>query len=117
MGAAFRAANLIVARSGASMLGECPAFGVASVLVPYPHAWRYQKVNADFLVDQGAAIRLNDEALPTELLPTVLSLFEDEQRLEAMGTAAAGLDIPDAAARLAKLMQRLALGTEREEND
>jgi UDP-N-acetylglucosamine:LPS N-acetylglucosamine transferase len=53
MGAAFRAADLVVARAGASMLGEAPAFGLPSVLVPLTFAWRYQKVNADFLADQG----------------------------------------------------------------
>jgi hypothetical protein len=60
MGAAFRAADLVVARAGASMLGEAPAFALPSLLVPYPHAWRYQKVNADYLANAGAAIRLDD---------------------------------------------------------
>ena len=117
MGAAFRAADLIVARSGASMLGESPLFGVPSILVPYPYAWRYQKVNADFLVERGAAIRLNDEAMMAELLPTILGLFENESRLQEMGAAATKLALPDAAARLAKLMQRLARGEVREGND
>jgi UDP-N-acetylglucosamine--N-acetylmuramyl-(pentapeptide) pyrophosphoryl-undecaprenol N-acetylglucosamine transferase len=104
MGAAFRAADLVVARAGASMLGEAPAFSLPSVLVPYPHAWRYQKVNADFLADRGAAIRLDDETLPATLLPVVQELLRDGQRLSAMAQAAGALDRPDAAGDIARLL-------------
>lgn len=107
MGAAFRAADLVVARAGASMLGEAPAFALPSLLVPYPHAWRYQKVNADYLVKHGAAVRLNDEQLPSDFLPVVLSLLQDEARLSAMSAAAASLDRPQAAAHLARLLREL----------
>ncbi len=108
MGAAFRAADLVVARAGASMLGEAPAFALPSLLVPYPHAWRYQQVNADYLASQGAAIRLDDHLLPDKLLSLVQALLRDQDRLAAMGAAAAALDRPEAAAELARLL--LALG-------
>lgn len=104
MGAAFRAADLVVARAGASMLGECPAFGLPAVLVPLTFAWRYQKVNADYLVDRGAAVQLTDETLHETLLPTVRGLLADRSRLEGMGRAAAALDKPDAARNLARLI-------------
>jgi UDP-N-acetylglucosamine--N-acetylmuramyl-(pentapeptide) pyrophosphoryl-undecaprenol N-acetylglucosamine transferase len=104
MGAAFRAADLVVARAGASMMGEAPAFGLPSALVPYPHAWRYQKVNADFLADRGAAVRLDDESLPEKLLPLVQELLRDGQRLEAMAAAARALDRPQAAEAIASLL-------------
>jgi UDP-N-acetylglucosamine--N-acetylmuramyl-(pentapeptide) pyrophosphoryl-undecaprenol N-acetylglucosamine transferase len=107
MGPAFRAADLVVARAGASMLGECPAFGLPAVLVPYPHAWRYQKVNADYLAERGAAVRLDDEKLGTELRPLVSDLLKDEKRLAAMAAAAKALDVPDAAGRLAHLIVQL----------
>ncbi|MCL4868433.1 MAG: undecaprenyldiphospho-muramoylpentapeptide beta-N-acetylglucosaminyltransferase [Anaerolineae bacterium] len=102
MGLAYRAANLVLARSGAGMLGEAPAFGVGSVLVPYPHAWRYQKVNADYLVEQEAAVRLNDEQMAEQLRPTLLALLADKEKLAALGAAAKQLDVPDAAGRLAQ---------------
>lgn len=104
MGAAMRSADLVVARAGAGMLGEAPAFGLPSVLVPYPHAWRYQRVNADYLVERGAAVRLDDENLAQELLPTVLALLGDQPRLQSMATAARALDTPDAAGNLARLL-------------
>lgn len=108
MGAAFRAADLVVARAGASMLGECPAFGLPAILVPLSWAWRYQKVNADFLSDRGAALQLTDEQLPDELLPTIQDLLGDESRLAQMGAAAKALDNPDAAANLAATITKVA---------
>ena len=104
MGVAFRAADLVVARAGASMLGECPAFALPSLLVPLTFAWRYQKVNADYLVQRGAAVQLTDEQLPRALLPTVMDLLHDETKLARMGAAAKALDTPGAAAHLAQLI-------------
>ncbi len=108
MGAAFRAADLVLARAGASMLGEGPAFGLPSILVPLAWAWRYQKVNADFLTERNAAVQLTDETLQDELVPTVLGLLNDEARLAQMQAAAQVLDIPDAATRLAQWVLDLA---------
>jgi UDP-N-acetylglucosamine--N-acetylmuramyl-(pentapeptide) pyrophosphoryl-undecaprenol N-acetylglucosamine transferase len=104
MGAAFRAADLVVARAGASMLGEGPAFGLPAVLIPLTFAWRYQKVNADYLTGRGAAVQLTDEQLADELLPTITTLLRDRARLESMGVAAQALDAPHAARDLAQLL-------------
>lgn len=108
MGAGFRAADLVVARAGASMLGECPAFGVPAVLIPYPYAWRYQKVNADFLVERGAGIRIDDEKMSEQLLPTIRQLLTDTAKLNKMKQAAHGLDKPDASEQIANLLFQLA---------
>lgn len=110
MGAAFRAADLVVARAGASMLGEAPAFGLPAVLVPLAWAWRYQKVNADYLTERGAAVQLTDETLPEMLAPTVLGLLADKARLAEMRAAAQRLDIPDATERLARMVLNMARG-------
>ena len=107
MGAAFRAADLVLARAGASMLGECPAFGLPAILVPLTFAWRYQKVNADYLTQQGAAIQSTDERLESELLSLVNGILQDQTRLAAMQTAARALDIPDAANNLAQFVINL----------
>jgi UDP-N-acetylglucosamine--N-acetylmuramyl-(pentapeptide) pyrophosphoryl-undecaprenol N-acetylglucosamine transferase len=113
MGPAFRAADLVLARAGASMLGECPAFGLPSVLVPLTFAWRYQKVNADYLTDHGAAVQLIDETLAETLLPTIQSLLFNQEKLSQMAAAAVALDRPDAAVDLARVILAEATPTAR----
>lgn len=108
MGAAFRSADLVVARAGASMLGEAPAFGLPSILIPLSFAWRYQKVNADYLAKRGAAVQLTDETIHGSLLSTITGLFADAPRLAAMGKAAKALDKPLATANLADFIVGLA---------
>ncbi len=111
MGAAFRAADLVAARAGASMLGECPAFALPAILVPALHwGWLYQKVNADYLTERGAAVQLLDEELPQKLLPTALALLRDETKLAQMGQAAAALAVPDAAGHLAQVIREVGRG-------
>jgi UDP-N-acetylglucosamine--N-acetylmuramyl-(pentapeptide) pyrophosphoryl-undecaprenol N-acetylglucosamine transferase len=108
MGQALAAADLVVSRAGASALGEYPLFGLPAVLVPYPHAWRYQQVNADTLVRRGAALRLNDEDLPARLAAEVRGLLSDPARLAAMRAAAQAAATPEAAAHIARLLMQLA---------
>lgn len=110
MGAALAAADLAVSRAGASILGESPYFGLPSILVPYPYAWRYQKVNAEWLAGRGAAVVVEDEALPDALVPLVRELLQDETRRTAMGEAARQLARPDAARQLASLLMGLPRG-------
>ncbi len=108
MGAALAAADLAISRAGASTLGEYPLFGLPAILVPYPHAWRYQKVNAASLVDQGAALLIKDENLLGELLPTVQKLSRDREQLGRMRNAMQSLAQPQAAQHLANLVRELA---------
>jgi len=110
MGAAFRASNLVVARAGASMLGEGPAFSLPAILIPLTFAWRYQKVNADYLTQRGAAIQLTDETLPEEFLPAVLGLLRDKMRLSEMSQAAKAADMPEATSQLAQFITSLGKG-------
>lgn len=108
MGAAFAAADLIVSRAGASTLGEYPLFGLPAILVPYPYAWRYQKVNASFLEDHGAAVLLRDEEMNTQLQSLIESLIMDPQRLNRMSAAMASLATPEAAFKIAALVNEMA---------
>lgn len=108
MGAALAAADLVVSRSGASVLGEYAHFGLPAILVPYPYAWQYQKVNADYLVERGAAVLLEDEKLEKELYSTVITLLEDPMRLAQMSQAMAALAQPAAAEKIAELLLEMA---------
>jgi UDP-N-acetylglucosamine--N-acetylmuramyl-(pentapeptide) pyrophosphoryl-undecaprenol N-acetylglucosamine transferase len=108
MGAALAAADLVVSRAGASTLGEYPLFGLPAVLVPYPHAWRYQKVNADYLTRRGAAIIIQDQRLNEELLSTLNVLTANPNKLKAMRAAMFGLSHPRAAEKIASTLIELA---------
>ena len=104
IGYAFAAADLVISRAGAATLAEYPHHALPAILVPYPHAWRYQKVNADYLAERGAAIRLDEERLAAELLPTLRALLTDPARLAAMRDAAAALRRSDGAENIARLI-------------
>jgi undecaprenyldiphospho-muramoylpentapeptide beta-N-acetylglucosaminyltransferase len=108
MGAALASADLAISRAGAATLGEYPILGLPSILIPYPHAWRYQKVNADHLCQRGAAVQIRDEALGDQLLPTILALLEDPVRLRKMGEAAKSSARPKASRVIAREIKRVA---------
>ena len=108
MGAALTVADLVVSRAGASALGEYPLLGLPAVLVPYPHAWRYQKVNADYLASRGAAVVLEDSRLKEELFNVVQSLLTNSAKREAMRVSMRALARPQAARQIAQQLIELA---------
>lgn len=109
MGLALAAADVALCRSGASTLGELPYFGLPAILVPYPYAWRYQKVNAEHLASRGAAILMRDEDMARDLLPTLRRLHGDPAALAALSAGARALaGQADGAANLARELMTLA---------
>ena len=112
MGAALAAADLVVSRAGASTLGEYPAFGLPAVLVPYPHAWSYQKQNAGYLVERGCAVLVMDSEIGARLVDLVRELFADRGRMHNMRQAMLALARPNAADEIARQLVELA-GDER----
>ena len=104
------AADLVLSRAGASSLGEYPLFGLPAILVPYPHAWRYQKVNADYLARRGAAVILEDHVLGNDLMTTLNVLFENPNKLKAMRAAMFELSHPRAAEKIASKSPRFIAG-------
>ena len=105
---ALLAADLVVSRAGASTLGELPAAGVPSILVPYPYAGAHQWANAQFLAGAGAAVIVPDHMVDSQLVPTAVSLLRDAPRREAMARAARSLAQLDAAERIARELKELA---------
>jgi UDP-N-acetylglucosamine--N-acetylmuramyl-(pentapeptide) pyrophosphoryl-undecaprenol N-acetylglucosamine transferase len=104
----YAEADLVICRAGAMTVAELSAGGVASVLVPYPHAVDdHQSVNARFLADQDAAILLPQAELAPERLAALLRSLERPRLLE-MARKARSLGKPDAARVVAERCMELA---------
>ncbi len=103
-------ASLVVCRSGAGTIAELTVAGVPAVLVPLPGSPSdHQARNAETLERAGAAVVVrDDECTPARLDEVVSALLADPQRLESMGAAAKRLGRPDAAARVADLVEQQA---------
>jgi undecaprenyldiphospho-muramoylpentapeptide beta-N-acetylglucosaminyltransferase len=105
MGAALAAADLVISRAGASVLGEFPHFHLPAILVPYPHAWKYQQVNADYLVQRNAAVVLKDAELKEKLLNRILDLLDAPDKLRTMSEAMSSMAAHTAADDIANQIQ------------
>lgn len=103
-------ADLVVSRAGATALAELTVAGKASLLVPFPGATdRHQLENARILERAGAARVLEQETLtPERLVEAMSSLLEWPALLVEMERAAKRLARPDAAERIADLVEKLA---------
>jgi UDP-N-acetylglucosamine--N-acetylmuramyl-(pentapeptide) pyrophosphoryl-undecaprenol N-acetylglucosamine transferase len=104
----YAEADLVICRAGAMTVAELSAGGVASVLVPYPHAVDdHQTANARFLADQGAAVLLPQSELAPQRLAQLLRSLE-RPRLAEMARKARALGKPDAARVVAERCMELA---------
>jgi UDP-N-acetylglucosamine--N-acetylmuramyl-(pentapeptide) pyrophosphoryl-undecaprenol N-acetylglucosamine transferase len=108
IGLALASADIAVARGGAAVMGEFPLFGLPSILIPYPHSWRYQRVNAEYMQQRGAAILLEDEVIADQMAPAVIELMSNESKLDRMRYASRSLATPNAAPKIAREIERLA---------
>ena len=117
MADAYAAADVVVARSGATTLAELSVLGIPAVLIPYPHATAdHQRGNAEALVDAGAAVCIDDADLDANtLVAAVTPIVNDVERAGRMALAARSWSRPHAAEALARIAQELlALGVERD---
>jgi UDP-N-acetylglucosamine--N-acetylmuramyl-(pentapeptide) pyrophosphoryl-undecaprenol N-acetylglucosamine transferase len=105
MAAAYGWADLVICRAGALTVSELATSGVASVLVPFPHAVdNHQTKNAEFLVEAGAAELMPEaDCTPESLAASLCRLLEDRSGLLNMASAARSVAIPDSARRVAAL--------------
>ena len=85
MDEAYRAADLVVSRAGASSISELQLLGKASLLVPSPNvAEDHQTKNAMALVDHGAAVMVRDAEAADKLMPEALALVKDDAKLQKL---------------------------------
>ena len=105
MAAAYAWADLVICRSGALTVSEIAAAGVASLLVPYPHAVDdHQFHNARFLAEAGAAEVCRDAALTPQWLAEYLQHHGDRESLKIRAGKARACAIIDADRRVAQAL-------------
>jgi UDP-N-acetylglucosamine--N-acetylmuramyl-(pentapeptide) pyrophosphoryl-undecaprenol N-acetylglucosamine transferase len=93
---AYAAADVVIARAGASTLAELATTGTPSILVPYPHHTdNHQVSNAAIFAERGAAVVITDAELDGDRLWWALDAIVQPERLAAMRAAAASLASPD----------------------
>ena len=104
---AYELADLAIARSGASSLTELAAFGVPSILIPYPHAAEdHQTRNAEVFSKRQAAILMKEDELGRRCLGKVVNdLFDEPEMLKRLGDAMASLAVRDSAENICDMIE------------
>ncbi len=108
---AMAEADLVISRSGALTISELAAAGRGALLIPFAAAaGNHQEFNARSLEKAGAAVVLRESEAETEVFVQRLhDLLSHPQRLCDMGRAARETALPDAAARIGRIL--LSLGS------
>lgn len=111
MGVAYRAADLVISRAGASSISEFCLIGKPVILVPSPNvAEDHQTKNALALSTKDAAIYVKDSEAPSTLLELAVKTVNDEARLKSLSENILKLALPDSAIIIADEVIRLAEG-------
>lgn len=109
MADAYALADLVIARAGASTLGELAALGLPSILVPYPYASEdHQAANARAFESAGAAAVIADRDLNADSLWWALRDIMQPERLQSMREAARSLAARDPLATILARIDALA---------
>ena len=109
MGAAYKAADLVISRAGASSISEFCLIGKPVILVPSPNvAEDHQTKNALALVNVNAALYVKDAEAPAQLLDLAIQTVNDEQKLDSLRTNILKLALPDSADIIADEVIKLA---------
>lgn len=106
MGKVLAAADMVVARSGATSLAEISALGIPAILVPFPYATAdHQTTNAKAYVERGAAYMVSDDLVETdEFIEKLEALIDSDDVRSSMRRAAATFETENAAAKLADVV-------------
>jgi UDP-N-acetylglucosamine--N-acetylmuramyl-(pentapeptide) pyrophosphoryl-undecaprenol N-acetylglucosamine transferase len=108
MDMAYRAADLVVSRAGASSISEIQCLGLPAILVPSPNvAEDHQTKNALALVDRGAAVMVKDVECNSQGLAAVKDIFDAPERQEAMCAAISKMAVRNAADKIVDQIENL----------
>ncbi|OGQ86504.1 MAG: undecaprenyldiphospho-muramoylpentapeptide beta-N-acetylglucosaminyltransferase [Deltaproteobacteria bacterium RIFOXYD12_FULL_56_24] len=109
MAAAYREADLVVSRAGATTLAELAVLGKPALLIPYPYAADdHQTTNAAFLVRGGAALMFQEQELDgAKLRGEIMGLLHDAPRLQGMATQMKKYARPEAAGAIVERSMEL----------
>ncbi len=111
MGAAYRAADLVISRAGASSISEFCLIGKPVILVPSPNvAEDHQTKNAMALVNKEAALYVKDAEAPDTLLRLAIDTVADDAKLQSLSTHILSMALPDSASIIADEVIKLAEG-------
>lgn len=109
MGRAYKAADLVISRAGASSISELCLLGKPSILVPSPNvAEDHQTKNALALVNKDAALYVKDAEAREKLIPLAIRTVADSQRLDQLSANVLQLGKPNAASDIADEVIRIA---------
>ena len=109
MAAAYRAADLVISRAGASSISEFCLIGKAVILVPSPNvAEDHQTKNALALVHKDAALYVKDAEAKDHLIPLAIKTVVDDARLKTLSDNVLKLALPDSAKIIAQEVLKLA---------
>lgn len=111
MDVAYRAADLVVGRAGASSISELQLLGKPSILVPSPNvAEDHQTKNAMALVDKKAALMIRDVDAVNVLVGKMIDTVLDDELLSSLSANVAGMALPDAAGHIVDCMESILKG-------
>jgi len=109
MGAAYKAADLVISRAGAGSISEFCLLGVPVILVPSPNvAEDHQTKNALALVHKDAALYVKDREAEKLLLPMAIDTVQDAAKLKSLSENILKMALPDSADIIAKEVIKLA---------
>lgn len=109
MGAAYKAADLVISRAGASSISEFCLIGKPVILVPSPNvAEDHQTKNAMALVNKDAALYVKDADAPDTLLPLAIKTVEDDSRLASLSKNILKMALPNSASIIADAVIEMA---------
>ena len=109
MAAAYRAADLVISRAGASSISEFCLIGKPVILVPSPNvAEDHQTKNALALVNRDAALYVKDSEAPEKLIALAIATAKDDDKLQSLSRNVLKMALPDSAAIIAREVIKLA---------